>query len=209
MPSLQSEGPQCEASWSHAEAGEQTRAKEGPPEGARGGTGPQRSPRWSPCFLPGSASPTSPHGSPHTPQVPFKTDIRSQPFSRMQNPPVELHSTELNIRVSSVASPHLIPPRSPSLPDVKSYRPTPHALCPTCAGPWAVPEHPGPLHSLLLHGMPFPTPSWLIPSLHSGFCTNVTLSTRPHNLLCITLHIPHHFLFTISLTLIYVLLQTT
>lgn len=91
------------------------------PEGARGGTGPQRSPRWSPCFLPGSASPTSPHGSPHTPQVPFKTDIRFQPFSRMQNPPVELHSTELNIRVSSVASPHLIPPRSPSPPDVMSY----------------------------------------------------------------------------------------
>lgn len=84
--------------------------------------------------LPGSASPTPPHSSPQTPQVPFKTDIRSQPFSRMQNPPVELHPTELNILVSSVASPHLIWPWPPLLPDVMSYHPYPSCTLPHLPG---------------------------------------------------------------------------
>lgn len=99
-------------------------------------------------------------------------------FQGCENLPVELHPTELNIHVSSVASPHLIWPWPPLLIDVMSYCPTPRALCPTCPGPWAVPEHPGSLYSLLLlHGMPFPTPSWLVPSLHSGLCTKVTTTS--------------------------------
>lgn len=148
---LQGEGPPC-----CVLRPEHIRVKTGPPGAAQSpGSAPQPAPR-----PPGSPSPTRSSGN--TYQVPaflLGSSNRSEEPSPSKGPS------------------HLMGPWA--RPDAGSYHPAPHTLRPTW--PWAAPRTPtafAPVTPSTCSAFRV-TPSWLVSSLHSGLCADVTLSRSP------------------------------